>query len=141
MYHQTHMKSWRLKVSTFLGEDHSASLRRPTTQTLGEHMRTVLVALFLVFATSVHAGEWKKLVGYSLHDIYEGKFKELEKASNVRRETEVISTNGLSWQDGRQAIVIYLETKQAGKKWLYKCIDYFTEDMQQTGQMCYELRK
>ena len=104
-------------------------------------MKKILSILLFLLVSSVHAREWTPLVGYSLYDLYSGKFPELAKITNIKRKTKVISTNGLSWPDGRQAIVVFLETEQEGNKWLFKCVDYFSKDMQETGQICYELRK
>ncbi len=95
-----------------------------------------------VFVNQVYAGEWKLLPGYSLYDLYYGsKFSEIRKILKDQRTTEIKGTSGLSWADGRQASIIHFETEQSGKKWLYKCVDYFNKDMQQTGQECYELRE
>jgi hypothetical protein len=117
----------------------------------GEFMfkrRQLLFSIVLVvisqcmFVSQVYGGEWKQLIGYSLYDLYYGtKFEELRNAMKQERATEIKGTSGLSWPDGRQALVTYLETETGGKRWVYKCIDYFSNDMQQTGQVCYELRE
>ena len=104
-------------------------------------MKKSLFILLFLFASLVYAGEWKPLIGYSLHDLYSGKFSGLAKKSNIKRKAEIKGTSGLSWPDGRQAIITLIEIEQEGNKWLYKCIDFYSKDMQQTGQVCYELRK
>lgn len=94
--------------------------------------KSLFIFLFL-FTSLVYAGEWKPLIGYSLHDLYSGEFSDLAKKSNIKRKSEIKGTSGLSWPDGRQAIITYLEIEQESKRWLYKCIDYFSNDMQKTG--------
>ena len=64
------------------------------------------------------------------------------------RLAEVVSTAGLSWPDGRQALVTYIKVTyqlvgatQVGKKTAYtfRCLEYFDVDMQPTVEACYEL--
>jgi hypothetical protein len=111
-------------------------------------LRQLLSSVFLIvisqgiFVSQVYAGEWKLLIGYSLYDLYYGsKFSEIREMMKDKRTTNIKSTSGLSWPDGRQALVTYLETETEERKWVYKCVDYFSDDMQQTGQACYELRE
>ena len=47
--------------------------------------------------------------------------------------TELRDTTGLSWPDGRQAIVTFWYSGPA----MYRCIDYFDSNMQATGGLCY----
>ena len=45
------------------------------------------------------------------------------------------STAGLSWPDGRQAVVLYVDSEGD----LLRCVDYFDASMSSTGISCYEL--
>lgn len=103
---------------------------------------TILLSVPIAFCSQAYADEWKELSGYSLHQLYSCEdTTDLLKSADINREASIQGTAGLSWPDGRQALVTYIEQKQDGKKWLYKCIDYYSTDMQRTGQACYELRK
>ena len=102
-------------------------------------MNQILTALLILVSSSSFASEWKELK-IDLWGIYfEGP--KLAAGLNVKREIKVVGTSGLSWPDGRQAIVTTLETEQLGNKWLARCIQYYSADMKLTGEKCYELRK
>ena len=101
-------------------------------------MNRLIVALIMMMSIGATASEWKQLVGYDLHELYSGGMANL---TSVKREVTVVGTSGLSWPDGRQAIVTTLEVEQDGKRWLYRCTQYLSRDMVQTGEICYELRK
>ena len=69
------------------------------------------------------------------------KYGGMAKKLDAERKVAVVGTSGLSWPDGRQAIVTHIEVEQGKGKWLYRCMQYFSADMQQTGEQCYELRE
>lgn len=48
---------------------------------------------------------------------------------------ELISSSGLSWPDGRQAVVTFW---RGNDRAIRRCNDFFDADMQQTGGLCYE---
>jgi hypothetical protein len=81
--------------------------------------------------------EWKMLVGYDLARL-------LNDRDVAGRSIENMSTAGLAWPDGRQAIVttfqIIYESDGKKKAFLYRCVDNYTADMQWNGQGCYEAR-
>ncbi len=51
---------------------------------------------------------------------------------------ELISSAGLSWPDGRQALVSYWALTKEGNRLTLRCYDYFDADMQSTGGACYQ---
>lgn len=99
----------------------------------------ILFLFIFVLPLKANAEQWKPLIGYTLHQLYDSPLSE------SIRTSEITGVTGLSWPDGRQAIVTYIETRQSvdpdkpEKKWLFKCIDWYQADMQPTGQSCYEL--
>lgn len=90
-------------------------------------MKKFLFVLILLIPSLAAAGKWVPLTGYSLSEVYNTE------------STKVIGSSGLSWPDGRQANVILMESYQSGKRWLYRCVDYFNADMKPTGQDCFYL--
>ena len=101
-------------------------------------MTKVLSTIVFLSSLNVCASEWMPLPGYDLHELYSGG---MAIGTDIKRETEIIGTNGLSWPDGRQALITTIEIRQLGSKGLYRCMQYFSADMQQTGERCYELHK
>jgi len=55
--------------------------------------------------------------------------------------TSVGSTAGLSWPDGRQAIITYVNTPGPQGSVVYRCVEYFDEEMNLTNSRCYKLKK
>jgi hypothetical protein len=55
---------------------------------------------------------------------------------------ELLSSSGLSWPDGRQAVVTFWFIDSHGfEPWEhFRCIDYFKQDMQATGGACYSAK-
>jgi hypothetical protein len=95
--------------------------------------------LFFLVSAQAHAQEqWKALPQYSFNDLYYegGLFSD----KNVRK-SQIVSSDAMSWPDGRQALIILLEVHQFGNKWLYKCVHCYDRDLRQTGHLCYELMK
>ena len=50
------------------------------------------------------------------------------------------NTVSLSFPNGQQAIVTYVNTPGVRGSLLYRCIEYFDENMQLTGNNCYLLK-
>lgn len=89
------------------------------------------------FADDIPKETWVPIPGYSLWELYTyGGIDQKE----IKRETKIVSSSGLSWPDGRQALITYVEVIQGKQKWLYRCVDSTNKDFQSTGQLCYELR-
>jgi hypothetical protein len=107
-------------------------------QIFGVNMKKGIILFIALITLSANASEWKPLPGYDIFELYSGS---MAKKLDVERTKSVVGTSGLSWPDGRQAIVIHIEVEQGKEKWLYRCIQYFAADMQQTGEQCYELRE
>lgn len=93
----------------------------------------VLVVCLWVFTSPVFAS-WHALPGYSFNDLLQVP------ENDPDRKVRVVGTSGLSWPDGRQLIATTIEHERLGKRWLFRCNDYFNEAMQHTGTICYELR-
>src|SRR5262245_35208891 len=49
---------------------------------------------------------------------------------------QLVSSSGLSWPHGKQAIVTFWRKGNIHRR----CLDYFDADMQQTGGLCYEAK-
>lgn len=102
-------------------------------------MKLLLLIFFMVSLNCFgqYKEKWIAMPGYSLFQLYNYGGKDFKKSN---RKISILSITSHSWPDGRQATTIYLEANQNEGKWLFKCIDYFNKDMEETGQMCYELR-
>jgi len=48
---------------------------------------------------------------------------------------KIISSNNITWPDGRSGLVIYIKTKQN----IYRCIDWKDKDFRNTAYICYKL--
>jgi hypothetical protein len=88
-------------------------------------------------ATAKAAGfQWKLLPGYTLESLTTGKGSD--------ENLTDLSTAGLSWPDGRQAVVTTFRLNALSgkekKTFLYRCIDYYTARMEWNGHACYEAR-
>ena len=101
-------------------------------------MKKVITLLIAFISLRVNASEWKPLPGYDTFELYSGG---IANKLDAKRKVAIVGTSGLSWPDGRQAIVTHIEVEQGKGKWHYRCVQNFAADMQQTGEMCYELRK
>ena len=55
----------------------------------------------------------------------------------ANEKAELISSAGLSWPDGRQAIVTFWKAENS----VFRCIDYFDKSFQSTGGVCYSPAK
>ena len=99
-------------------------------------MKTGIALLIALLPLSANADQWKHV----LSDLHACHSRDpLDQRVGIERD--VVGTAGLSWPDGRQALVTTVQIKNTEKQWLCRCTDYFDADMQQTGQACYELRK
>jgi len=90
--------------------------------------RAMLVAVafscFVVEGKAVAQNElqlgWRIVVSLTSRDL-------------ANEKAELISSAGLSWPDGRQAVVTFWKAENS----LFRCIDYFDKDFRQTGSACY----
>lgn len=57
----------------------------------------------------------------------------LTSADLASKAIPLTASSGLSWPDGRQALVTYWKDGIA----TYRCVDYFDSNMQATGSICY----
>ncbi|TXN46305.1 hypothetical protein [Methylobacterium sp. WL7] len=48
--------------------------------------------------------------------------------------SQLVGSSGLSWPDGRQAVVTFWSAKT--RRTTIRCTAYFDKDMQQTGEKC-----
>jgi hypothetical protein len=100
-------------------------------------MKGTLLIMGILYSTASLADVWKALPTYSMFDLLNQNG-----GNGLKFESEITGTSGLSWPDGRQAIVTSIEIRSSdSSRFFYRCTDYFDSSMRQTGQMCYELRK
>lgn len=108
-------------------------------------MRIAILLIAIVLPLSAAADEWKELVGYSLHDLYQvgadDTLKGMAKDQGIRRKATLLSTNTVQLQGGQFAVLATVEVLQGESKWLYRCFDYYSAKAERTSQKCYELRK
>jgi len=114
----------------------------------------VLTFLFLIsifgFPFSLLAEElpkssgWTVVPAYSLYDELYYPIKGFPAIAGKSEDykSELISTDALSWPDGRSALITYIKISNIkdDSYWYYRCVDFMTVDFQENGQMCYELR-
>ena len=74
-------------------------------------------------ASSVVAQEWQKLPGMTTAKLAASGFQQ-------------VSAAGLSWPDGRQAVVTFWTTTFDQKNFTMRCISFYNESFQQTGDIC-----
>ena len=106
------------------------------------HFITAAV-LTTLFMTATAESSWKLLPGITVSDlmtkcIYDRADRHLYEDCMA----EVASTGGLSWPDGRQAVVTYIHatyeaTAENDTLFIYRCIEYFNTYMKPTGEACY----
>ena len=96
-------------------------------------MRTVLLAVTLILLASFawtqeFTDPWEAMPG--------------ETAATIRASeplgTTLISSDALSWPDGRSALITYWRAE--GRDFIYRCVDYKNADFQATGHICWLLR-
>lgn len=65
-------------------------------------------------------------------------------SANLARSShwELVTSSGLSWPDGRQAIITFWRQKQSssGQTSMLRCVDYFDLSMRAARGTCYEAR-
>lgn len=96
--------------------------------------RAMFLIAFLALSSPVfaEAGAWVRVPGQTLADLLQ----------KHQRAADVESSSGLSWPDGRQAIVTFVRVKQSGREVSrYRCIENFQANMQGTGGACRKLVK
>lgn len=101
-------------------------------------MKRIIVIVFLMCGAATQASEWVPLRDYDLHQLYSG---EISRAMGVSASAELVGTSGLSWPDGRQATITYLEIERDQKRWLYKCVESWSSDLQLIQEECFELKR
>lgn len=67
-----------------------------------------------------------------------GTFTGINSSSLAREGAELLTSTGLNWPDGSQAIVTFWRPVQEPYTWanVVRCIDYFDVAMQSTGGVC-----
>lgn len=87
---------------------------------------TMLLMTALLISSPAFAEEWEPLAGMTTAKLA---------ASGWRIDT----SSGLSWPDGRQAVVSFWSmTFDQGQNFTMRCITYFDGNMTPTGDMCSE---
>jgi hypothetical protein len=86
-------------------------------------LRALGFVLLLVATSSASAGESTWILD-----------AQAESASLARTGWKFLDSTGLSWPDGRQAIVTFWQSS-AGD--VARCIDYYDSNMQASGSICY----
>lgn len=90
-----------------------------------------LVSCLLVLPSSVARGDSRELPsdhwviqpGLSAHELF------------VRRGAELVSTDALSWSDGRSALVLYIRADE----FYFRCVDFRTASFGPNGFPCFQL--
>lgn len=95
-------------------------------------MKRTIAILFLLYP-SLALSEWLLLPDVTLAQLHSGPEAE------VRVQSEVSGVASLSWPNGNQALVTYVETFSGTEKTLHRCIEYFSAQMESTGMDCYRL--
>lgn len=101
-------------------------------------MTKVIAIAFLIIGSVVEASEWVPLRDYDLYQLYSG---ETSRAMGISAKAKLVGSNGLSWPDGRQATISYLEIERDQKRWLYKCVEHWSSDLQLEREECFELKR
>ncbi|MFN7609993.1 MAG: hypothetical protein ACK5QX_03505 [bacterium] len=87
-------------------------------------MRLAALLILIAMASPVVAQEWK---------LNPGKTSALFASAGL----QLSGTAGLSWPDGKQAIVTYWSMPfEGGKHFTVRCVTYFDADFRQTGDIC-----
>ena len=92
---------------------------------------TIILAVLMMFVGGEVWGasdRWTAYPSTSINDLWE--FVESE---NTKAQSKFFGATGLSWPDGRQAIVYHFQLPG----FLWRCFNYFDADMRSTGGMCY----
>ena len=93
-------------------------------------MNIILVLLTILLMNTVSASnleqEWVYKKDISLSDLYKAR-------------ASIEDIVGLSLPSGQQVIVTYVTTAGSKGSKLYRCIEFFNEDMRTASNKCYEL--
>ena len=90
-------------------------------------LRALGFVLLLVTTSTASAGESTWILD-----------AQAESASLARTGWQFLNSTGLSWPDGRQAIVTFWQSS-AGD--VTRCFDYYDSNMQASGSICYLSRE
>ncbi|PAP92140.1 hypothetical protein CIT31_29715 [Mesorhizobium wenxiniae] len=86
----------------------------------------VLLALGTITSVSAsEAAEWQALPGMTSASLAQSGWRQTGAA-------------GLSWPDGRQAVVSFWESTSEKQRFTFRCVAYFDKDFHQTGDACYQ---
>ena len=96
-------------------------------QLMANRTRIALIFGCLIIPSLAHSEEWIIKPG-------------LDSATLAVAGWELLESNGLSWPDGRQAIVTFWVANSSDHK-MMRCISYFDSVMRQTGDACYVAKK
>jgi hypothetical protein len=88
-------------------------------------MLKIIFLACMVFASPSSAEEWTPIG------------PEMSSAKFAAMGWEQSSSAGLSWPDGRQAVVSYWTVLRDGARVTARCISFFDEDLRSTGDICY----
>lgn len=83
------------------------------------------VFFFLITGVAVAAPEWTAHPGWSSARVL------------AEKPGRIVAVTGLSWSDGRSAIVSYIDTPEG----LYRCTDFKNSSYQSTGSSCEKAQK
>jgi len=104
---------------------------------------TVIIVYLLFFAGNVNGAKpkdnWAAHPQTTILSLWEFTVSKNDNKKITKGEYlgRLISTDSLSWPDGRQALVTYFEVTES----LWRCVEYFDSAMVKTGEMCYRLEK
>lgn len=93
----------------------------------------ILPAVLLLALPASALSEWVLLPETTMAELYEVP------ESRFWVDSGVSGTSAVSWPNGDQAIVTYIEIFNGADKQLHRCIEYFSEDMTPTRTNCYLL--
>jgi hypothetical protein len=87
-------------------------------------MKNLIFLCFFLITTNVYSA------------LLDGKWSvdmTLDSSGIADRGGELLGSSGLSWPDGRQAIITFWRLESGA---IARCIDYFQSDMQFSGASC-----
>ena len=97
-------------------------------------MKSLLVT-FLLLYPAVALSEWIFLPDTTLAELY------ALPESDIPVQSGVPGVASLSWPNGNQAIVTYVEAFAGAEKALHRCIEYFSPEMESISMDCYRLEE
>lgn len=96
-------------------------------------MHRLMISLLLAALPGLAAAQWQLLPETTLIELYSVK------ETPFYQDSSIPGVSALSWPNGDQAIVTYVEVVREGEKQLHRCIDFYTSEMESTGSSCYVL--